>query len=997
MPKKSAIEIMVLNPDPLVHHHNKSVHENLWIKERFGKDNYLSIGVFLKEGTSELQFYFFEDCDKFPDLKFFSSLEELQEHLPPEKKDIFDRTHKVYLMGHGDAESKYGFGNYHAHDDFNHEPDNTEQIYGDEFNALIRDILKNIHTQNITLEACHADNLVTAEKAGYTQSFLERLSANYPQVTFSGTGPWSDSKDLQESLAQDSRASGGYPDLNVPLTAMGGSIWKNGNTVIFHHNGNQIAVRKSPFASTETAKALKINTIEYARKIFKDNEIITKICANREILSIEDLKKVPGFLEAKDKVQEIAMLVALEAEETQIIKKEKNRYITRVQAILGRVESNEHTDRDILIIALGLKDLSVFTDHEDLRDRIFANKTLLSLVMVACGKVIIAGPSNDDIIDLLLEIGVDINSVDANGMTALHHAAQNFYDYRKEPLDLVKKLLDSGANVDTANKKGQTPLMLAEKHSQKGIVMAGKNLVTLLRMTKIMRAADIPGVSVAIAPKDPQEKIVSISTGVTDLKAETPVTKDSLFGVASLSKPVFAYLVLKLIGLNQSHDLTPTTLGKFHLPSGIDALDLDTPLGDMIPTEEFGGNATEIAKAKRLTIRMILSHQTGLPIGHNPKNGPLKFDFEPGTEFGYSGIPFVYLQKVIEKLTGSTLDALAQKFVFSPSALNMPHSTFYRPEALYHLQPMVEIDNEPYKKPRFGQIYLEKHNSELYYMTADSADTVWKITRDDCLKAGIAASRADEIFSIIASDSPEWINALEPYKGDLLKVTAQREHTPTENSANSLYTTPEDYCHFMQGWVNDPDLNYAFEPQVCLAGKDQWAARENVSPEMLKKVGYGLGMALQLNEKGEAIRAYHTGDMHQYRTCVAVNLEKSSSNNNLTAVCFSNGCNGHMLIDQVIAPNIDVKEGFNVFFGKFSFARKAKELQPDWRETQHFGIKRGKSNLVQEPDESLNDLFEHSAASLFRPHFPTNTSAASVQEHVVSSPFSIILLPPGAK
>ena len=129
MPKESAIEIMVLNPDPAVHYNRKGVHENLWIKERFGNDNYLSIGVFLKAGTSELQFYFFEDCDKSPRPEFYSSLEELKEHLPASKKDIFDRTQKVYLMGHGDSESKYGFGNYHAHDDFGHPPDDTEQIY----------------------------------------------------------------------------------------------------------------------------------------------------------------------------------------------------------------------------------------------------------------------------------------------------------------------------------------------------------------------------------------------------------------------------------------------------------------------------------------------------------------------------------------------------------------------------------------------------------------------------------------------------------------------------------------------------------------------------------------------------------------------------------------------------------------------------------------------------------------------------------------------------
>src|SRR3990167_6673134 len=161
MPKESAIEIMILNPDPAVHYNRKGVHENLWIKERFGNDNYLSIGVFLKAGTSELQFYFFEDCDKPPHPDFFSSLTELKAHLPPAKRDIFDRICKVYLMGHGDSESKYGFGNYHAHDDFSHPPDDTEQIYDDNFDKLIKDILTTIPGRHdeigITLEECHAD------------------------------------------------------------------------------------------------------------------------------------------------------------------------------------------------------------------------------------------------------------------------------------------------------------------------------------------------------------------------------------------------------------------------------------------------------------------------------------------------------------------------------------------------------------------------------------------------------------------------------------------------------------------------------------------------------------------------------------------------------------------------------------------------------------------------------------------------------------------------
>lgn len=482
MRKKSAIEIMVLNPDPDVHRYRKGVHENLWIKDRFGEDNYLSIGVMLKKGTSELQFYIYADCDTKPHPKFYSSLKELQEDLP-EKKKIFDRTNKVYLMGHGDPESKYGFGNYHAHDNFNHPPDATEQIYDDKFDELIQDILRTIPAQNdeigITLEVCHADNLVTAEKVSYTKSFLERLSEKYPRVTFSGTGPWSDSDDLQESLATGSRASGGYPNLNAPITSMGGGIWKHGNTVIFHHNDDQIAVRKSPFASTETAKNLKINTVNYACEILNQQtnltdeereKILTRIRANRKILNIEDLKYEP----VESSNEKITKLVG---NEKIILKQEQDSYLKRVHTILSQ---DEYSDRDVLMIALGLNHRFIFNGHDDMLQKVLANENLLKLVMVSCGKVLIGAQNNNSVIDLLVKRGISVNSVDEEGMTALHYAANNFYVYRAEPLNLVKKLLDCGANVEAVDKNGRTPLTLATEQSRKETVIAGKNLLELL-------------------------------------------------------------------------------------------------------------------------------------------------------------------------------------------------------------------------------------------------------------------------------------------------------------------------------------------------------------------------------------------------------------------------------------------------------------------------------------------------------------------------------------
>ena len=88
--------------------------------------------------------------------------------------------------------------------------------------------------------------------------------------------------------------------------------------------------------------------------------------------------------------------------------------------------------------------------------------------------------ANDAIIALLLKNGIDINSVDENGMTALHYAVQNFYNYRNEPLNLINKLIACGADLEAKDNDNRTPLQLATEHSIKKTVIASCYLLLLL-------------------------------------------------------------------------------------------------------------------------------------------------------------------------------------------------------------------------------------------------------------------------------------------------------------------------------------------------------------------------------------------------------------------------------------------------------------------------------------------------------------------------------------
>jgi CubicO group peptidase (beta-lactamase class C family) len=128
-----------------------------------------------------------------------------------------------------------------------------------------------------------------------------------------------------------------------------------------------------------------------------------------------------------------------------------------------------------------------------------------------------------------------------------------------------------------------------------------------------------------------------------------PVDSNTVFEAASLSKPVLAYGVMKLVDDGK--------------------LDLDKPLADYLPYEDIAHDE----RYKRITARMVLSHSSGFP-NWRPREGRLTIGFEPGSKFSYSGEGFVYLQKVVEQLTGQPLTEFMDETVLQP--LGMTRSSY---------------------------------------------------------------------------------------------------------------------------------------------------------------------------------------------------------------------------------------------------------------------------------------------------------------------------------
>ncbi len=162
----------------------------------------------------------------------------------------------------------------------------------------------------------------------------------------------------------------------------------------------------------------------------------------------------------------------------------------------------------------------------------------------------------------------------------------------------------------------------------------------------LMKEGGVPGLSIALVNRG--EIVWNHAYGVLNADTQQPVTDETVFEAASLSKPVFAYAVMKLVGNGR--------------------LDLDTPLTNYLP-EPYIKNDPRLNKIKA---RMVLSHTSGLP---NWRTGSsLQIYFTPGERFSYSGEGYVYLQKVIERLTGKTLEEFIRGAVFTP--LGMTNSSY---------------------------------------------------------------------------------------------------------------------------------------------------------------------------------------------------------------------------------------------------------------------------------------------------------------------------------
>ncbi len=162
-------------------------------------------------------------------------------------------------------------------------------------------------------------------------------------------------------------------------------------------------------------------------------------------------------------------------------------------------------------------------------------------------------------------------------------------------------------------------------------------------LPKWQKEYKVPAVAVGII----EDGKVSYSKVFGEQRIGIPANDESIFTVASLTKPIFATVVLKLV--SQGRLSLDESLYKYHL-------DPDLKVDDNL---------------KKLNARFVLSHQSGFVNWRNMSpSKKLQFNFEPGSQYLYSGEGYEYLRKAMENKLGDDLPKFAEDLLFKPLGLS---------------------------------------------------------------------------------------------------------------------------------------------------------------------------------------------------------------------------------------------------------------------------------------------------------------------------------------
>jgi CubicO group peptidase (beta-lactamase class C family) len=210
---------------------------------------------------------------------------------------------------------------------------------------------------------------------------------------------------------------------------------------------------------------------------------------------------------------------------------------------------------------------------------------------------------------------------------------------------------------------------------------------------KHIEAKDVSGAVSLVARRG---KIVHFEAqGLADIDAKKPMMKDSIFRLASMSKPITAVAVMMMLedGKVRLSDRVSTFIPEFKtMKVAVAKGTTDRPV--QMPAFSRGGPPPAppefdlVPAAREITVRDLLTHTSGLmsggvsgmvqstlaPRGPNdtlanyiPKLAQTPLDFQPGTLWRYSGLyGFDVLARIVEIVSSQPYDQFLKQHIFDP-------------------------------------------------------------------------------------------------------------------------------------------------------------------------------------------------------------------------------------------------------------------------------------------------------------------------------------------
>lgn len=230
------------------------------------------------------------------------------------------------------------------------------------------------------------------------------------------------------------------------------------------------------------------------------------------------------------------------------------------------------------------------------------------------------------------------------------------------------------------------------------------------------------------------------------------VSSQTLFRACSLSKPVFAYLVLKMV------DRGVFSLDQSLLAAAGEKADLLRDYSDI----------SADPRLKLLTARTVLSHRSGFPNWRwQEPDHRLRFMFDPASSFSYSGEGYRFLQVILESLSGRNLDELSAEVLFTP--LKMRDSFFLLD---WSMQNKLSFDIETIPDFFREQLFRERNAAgSLICTIGDYARFLEAVIAGDGLSEKmhsemlnpIVKMTAKALFGPQANELGSWVDGAEPF------------------------------------------------------------------------------------------------------------------------------------------------------------------------------------------------------------------------------------------